>query len=680
MDYLIIMNILVPDSWLREYLETDATPQQIKNCLSLCGPSVEKITKVGNDFIYDIEITSNRIDMVSVYGIAREAVAILPRFQIDAKLKKLEVTAPPKPVTLLPMDISDPQKICNRILGIILEVKPMQPSPDFFKDRIEKSGVRSLNNLVDITNYVMLEVGHPCHVFDYDRVKTHKFIIRYAKKNEPIVTLDNKKYLLNEEDVIIDDGTEKVIDLPGIMGTENSVVTQSTRRIIFFIESNNPILIRKTSMRYGIRTMAAAINEKHPDPKLVKTAMLRGIELYEKIAGAKIVSELTDIYPHKTSPKEINVSAAFINERLGKELKEEEIVKILEALSFQVAKKGNNFVITPPSFRQFDVTIPEDIVEEVARIYGYHNLPSRLMTGEIPITDKPKILEFEEEIKHTLKYWGYTEVYNYSFISSELIKKSGLKTADHLKVANPLTEETEYMRTSLIPSMLETIVKNQPYKDNLRLFELAKVYQPQEGKLPNEVSILTISNQKSFYELKGVVEALMRELGISDINYKVPKSSQDFLGTWNHFWHPQQTISLNKIGKNLGYVGKIHPYLSNSFQIKNDLYLAVLNVELLAQIAKPSKKYTPILVYPAVIEDITIQYPTHTYIALIISEIYRTSSLIRNVNLLDRYNNAVTLRITYQNEKRNITNDEVKSIRLQVLQNLKEKFKARLKE
>ncbi len=712
------MNILIPDSWLRECLETDATPQQIKDCLSLCGPSVEKVNKVGNDFIYEIEITSNRVDMVSVVGIAREAAAILPRFGLKAKLKPFYSSSDPSAdgesrssrqarTSTLPMAVSDPQKICNRIMGIVMEVDTMKQSPMYVKERLEKSGVRSLNNLVDITNYVMLELGHPCHVFDYDRIKTHKFFLRFAMKNEPIITLDNKKYLLSDEDVIIDDGTGRVIDLPGIMGTENSVVNQKTKKIFFFIESNNPLYIRKTSMRYGIRTMAAAINEKHPDPKLVKTALFRGIELYQKLAGGKVAGEIIDIYPNKPKPVTIKTTVEFINERLGIKLKKEEITNILQSLGFnsQLTTHNSQLIITPPSFRQFDVTIPEDIVEEVARIYGYHNLPSRLMSGDIPITEKANNLETEEQIKLILKYLGYTEVYNYSFISRTLIEKSGLKTTNHLKVANPLTEEIEYMRISLVPSMLDTVFKNQPYSDNLQLFELANVYlTPQEKEavktpsrwrgndldswngggtkttvngLPNEIPLLAITNQKDFYELKGLVETLLAELGVTDFTTDPEVSPAS---TWSHFWHPQQTISLNKNGKNLGYLGKIHPQLANAFQIKNDLFLAVLNVELLAQIANPSKKYSPIPLYPPVIEDLTIQCLPQTYIGPIISQIYRTSSLIRNVYLQGRYKNAVTLRITYQHEKRNVTNDEVKSIRLQVLQNLKEKFKARLKE
>ncbi|MBI3379217.1 phenylalanine--tRNA ligase subunit beta [Candidatus Gottesmanbacteria bacterium] len=664
------MNILLPDSWLREYLKTDASPKEIKEFLSLCGPSVERIDQVDTDYVYEIEITSNRVDMASVYGIAREAAAILPRFKKGANLKTLKVRQSIKPKISLPMQISDPQKICNRIMAIVLEVDPMKPSPDFIKDRIEKSGVRSLNNLVDITNYVMLEIGHPTHVFDYDRIKTHSFLIRKAQKNEPIITLDGKKYLLDPEDVIIDDGTGRVIDLPGIMGTENSVVNSSTRRILFFIESNNSLLIRKTSMRYGIRTVAATINEKHPDPELVKTALLRGIELYQKHAAAKVASQVIDIYPNKPTLPKIKVSTEFINDRLGVELKTQEIINILKSLSFDVLN-STDLLITPPSFRQFDVTIPEDIVEEVARIYGYHNLPNRLMTGEIPITDKPKDLPIEAKIKTILKYWGYTETYHYSFVSKSLIAKSGLSPKDHLRVANPLTEEIEYMRGSLVPSMLETISKNQYYKNSLKLFELAKVYIPQKGNLPLEPSRVVIAEQTDFYKLKGTVNALLKELGMPDSKLVLEK---------NTFFHPQQSAGVTLNGDTFAMIGKLHPSLASAFSLKDDLFIASINVENLVKLANPIKHYTPIPHYPAVIEDLTLLLQPKTQIELIKSEIYKVSQLVKNVAAHDPYQNAITLRITYQDESKNLESADIKKVRELILSTLKSRYNIILKQ
>lgn len=674
------MNILIPDSWLREYLETNANPKQIKDCLSLCGPSIERLNTVKSDVVYDIEITTNRIDMASVYGIAREAAAILPRFGFKAKLKELKVKDPKIPDQIIPMEIFDPKNICNRIMGIVMNVEPMTESPKLMKDRIEKSGVRSLNNLVDITNYVMLEVGHPCHVFDYDRIKTHKFLLRKALKDESIITLDGKKYSLNTEDVIIDDGTGRVIDLPGIMGTENSVVTKNTRRIFFFIESNNPVLIRKTSMRYGIRTMAATINEKHPDPELVKTAMLRGIELYQQLAGGKTAGKLIDIYPNKSKPVTIKTTVEFINKRLGIELKKEEIITILDSLGFnhQSSTINHQLLVTPPTFRQFDCTIPEDIVEEVARIYGYHNLPAKLMYGEIPISDKPKILELEGQIKQMLKFWGYTEIYNYSFTSKETIEKANLKTSDHIRVANPLTSEIEYMRVSLVPTILENISKNQLYSDNLQLFEIAKIYVPKKDNLPFEIPVLVISNQNNFFKLKGIAGGILQEIGIMGAEEFIPEKDQDFAGTWKHFWHPGQIIALKTEGKILGYIGKVSPLILQNYQIKNGTYLAVLNLQILSELNIPLKQFIPISPYPPVIEDLTISFEKKIKIGEIILEIKNISPIISKVEIFDQYAKYITLRITYSSQ--NILNTEdVKAVREKILQTLKKKFNASLK-
>jgi phenylalanyl-tRNA synthetase beta chain len=666
------MNILIPDSWLREHLDTKATPKQIMDCLSLCGPSVERISKTGNDFVYDIEITSNRVDMASVYGIAREASAILPRFGIPAKLKEFKTNKPQEPKNILPMNISDPEKICNRILGIVMEVDQMKPSPVEIKTLIEKSGVRSLNNLVDITNYVMLEIGHPCHVFDYDRIKTHQFLIRFAQKNEPIITLDNKKYFLNEEDVIIDDTTGRVIDLPGIMGTENSVVNETTRRILFFIESNNPNIIRKTSMRYGIRTMAANINEKHPDVNLAKQAMEYGISLFEKLAGGKVASELIDIYPCKENIKTIEVARNFITKRLGIELSLTEISEILESLSFEISVNNDLLKINPPSFRQHDIQIPEDIVEEIARIYGYHNLPNNLMTGVIPITQKPLDLPLEEKAKTVLKFLGLTETYSYSMLSSELLKKTGLDTRNTLKISNPLTEELVYMRKSLIPQMLFNLSQNQKQKEKIAFFELSKTYIPQKDDLPVEDNYLCIGllNQ-DFLHLKGILEVLLEEIGIPCVNINPSLA--------NSFFQPEQAGEIVINNKTIGKIGNISQKLLNNFTITKNVALLELNFSNLVPFVSKNKKFLSISSHPPVLEDLALIIKPKTYIENLINTIKNINPLIKQAFLYDSFGNTRTIRIVYQNQNRTLTENDVKPIRENILQILKDKFGAQLK-
>jgi phenylalanyl-tRNA synthetase beta chain len=670
------MNILLPDSWLRKYLETKATSQQLMDCLSLCGPSFERMNSSADDVVYDIEITSNRVDMASVYGIAREAAAILPQFKIGAKIKDIELATYEKPQNLLPMSVSDPEKICNRIMGIVMTVEKMKDSPSLMKNRLEKSGVRSLNNLVDITNYVMLETGHPCHVFDYDRIKTHTFLIRCAKKNEPITTLDEKKYHLSEEDVIIDDGTGRVIDLPGIMGTQNSIVTKDTKRIFFFIESNDPVRIRKTSMRYGIRTMAATLNEKHPDPNLVKIALMRGIKLFQDEAGGQISGELIDIYPNPTQSRNITITSDFINSRLGIVLKPSEIQNILTSLNFQIRSSNDKEMeVTPPSYRQFDVSIKEDIVEEIARIYGYHNLPSVLMQGAIPLTQKPIDIPIEEKMKTILKYWGYTEIYNYSFISKQLIQKAALSQTDHIKVANPLTSDIEYMRTTLIPSVLQTVFENQKVSEKLDLFELSKTYQRPQKKdqLPQEESSLVIVSQNSLRHVKGIIFSLLEEFGIVDVVQILQKS-------WR-FGHPKQTVQLVSEVNNseLAFIGLLHPSLQSAFGITKPIYLAQVYIPNSLKLYNPNKKYVPIPNFPPCFENLSLITPVSMHYADMENVIKETSSFVEQVNLLEEYNNSITVSLRFQSRNHTLTKDELKQQREKILQNLDRKLGIKLK-
>jgi len=293
------MNIKILDSWLREYLKTKATPKEIGEKLSLTSLSVEKVEKYKSDFLYEMEITTNRPDLFSVTGIARETAAILPTFGIEAqflplRLKKEEYKGENK----VPVVINNDPRLVNRVSTVLMEVT-LGESPKKIKERLEASGIRSLNNLIDVTNYVMRVVGHPAHVFDFDRLNTQTLTIKEAREGEKITTLDEKNYTLNGGEIVAVDDKGKIVDLLGIMGLQNSVVNERTKRILYFIDNNEPYHIRNASMGLSIRTEAAALNEKGVDANLAMDAILYGIELFEKFANGKQVSEIIDIYPNK---------------------------------------------------------------------------------------------------------------------------------------------------------------------------------------------------------------------------------------------------------------------------------------------------------------------------------------------------------------------------------------------
>lgn len=649
------MNIKITHNWLKEYLETDATPEQIQKYLSLCGPSVESVTKTENDYIYDIEVTSNRIDTASVYGIAREAAAILPQYGIRAKLKQLLIPEPKKVEKSLPLSISDSSHLCRRILAIVIDTVSVKPSPQYMQDRLEAAGIRSLNNLVDVTNYVMTEIGYPTHVFDYDRIKTNTFILRYAKKNEEIITLDNKKYRLNEEDIIIDDGTGRVIDLPGIMGTENSVVTANTKRIIFFMESNNPTAIRKSSLRYGIRTVAATINEKSPDPETAKLALLRGIDLFQKVANGKVAGNIIDLYPTPQKIPAINLSYDFICERAGVAFKKQEIIRILKDLQFTILNESENtFSVKPPTFRAVDVTIPEDIIEEVARVYGYQNIP-----GELPpmvFIKQPKeselIFSGQSKIKYFLKHIGLHEVMNYSMLSKEMIEAYDYDPKKYLRLSNTISEEIEYMRRTLLMSLVRNLKDNEGKREELRFFEIAKTYFPRENNLPEETFKLGIAVNTDFSDLKGILDGLFRELHIKDIIIK--QSSEHMLFNKNL----QGEIYIGDIL--VCVFGQLNKKYELAQQLTKPAYFAQLGFEELIKAAKQYPKYRPINQFATVKLDLTIEMKKDMTYEQIKKKSFELSKLLEDIEVVTLYKNKLSLRFYFSSIEKNITEEIAK--------------------
>ena len=616
------MNIKITYNWLLEYLDTDATPYDIQKYLSLCGPSVESVEKVGSDYIFDIEITSNRIDTASVIGIDREACVILNRFGIKSKLKNVIIPKPNNVINTLPLIITDENKLCFRVVSVAMDNVITKNSPKYIKDRLEAIGIRSLNNIIDITNYVMIEYGHPTHVMDYDRIKTGKLIIRRAKKGETSVTLDGKKHNLDEQDVIADDGTGRIVDLLGIMGCENSVVTPDTKRVILFIESNNPHIIRHTSMKLGIRTVAATYDDKQVDSELTGVALNRLIQLFEELAEAKIASKLIDIYHEPKKPKSVSLKESDIERLIGVKIPKKESIEILSNLEFKlISDKNELLTFRVPSFRSHDINIPEDIIEEVARVYGYQNIPSVLQP--IVYVDQPKEMEdifvFQNRIKIFLKHLGLNEVINYSMISKNLILDSGLKIDDHLRLSNSISTDIEFLRISLLPSLYKNIKDNSGRKEFLKFFEIAKVYLPKKGDLPEEVYRLGIAVNTNYLNLKGIVEALARELN------------------------------------NSGSV-----FDKNSIQGKDGVYTIEIDLKWLINNSCTVPDYKPIHPYAVIKLDKTFDLsPNLTYEVILRSA--QQSKLLQKVEVLTLYKNKLTLRFYYSLPERNITEEEAKN-------------------
>ncbi len=646
------MNIRITYNWLLEYLDTDATPEELQKYLSLSGPSIEKVEKVGDDYAFEIEVTSNRVDMASVMGIAREASAILPQFGKRAALKKRDWSMPDFPSNALEVHMEDRDKLTDMDTAVVMEGLTVGESPVFIKERLEASGIRSLNNLIDITNYVMLEVGHPTHIFDYDRVGTGKLIFRKAKKGEKLMTLDGKEYVLTGDEVVIDDGTGRIIDLPGVMGTKNSVVTNETRKGIYFIDNLQARDVRRTSMTHGIRTMAATYNEKYPDPELTKYALARGLQLFKEYAGAQTLSKKFEIRHKNITPVTIEVTVDFVSSRMGVEMSEEKIVEILANLGFETKSENGSLCITPSTYRAGEVMIPEDIVEEVARIYGYHNLPAEVQATTY--VKQPKdiddLFSLTQKVKYFMKHVGYSEVMNYSLVSHELLAKADIPSEHSIKLKNPLSEEIKFLRSSLIPSLLMNLGDNEGKKDELRFFEIAKVYKPVAGDLPEEVFMLGIATNTSFADIKGATDALAKEMHLKQVEYK----KADLV-------HYSKGIAAQIVvdGETIGEIGQIKPVYQDRFGTEKKLYIAYFNFEELIKHYHLLSTYVSPIQYATIKLDLTVEANNKNF-EMIKKAASEASPLLQNMEYLGSFEKKMTLRFYFASREKNITEEDAK--------------------
>ena len=685
------MNILIPDSWLKEHLKTKATAKQIGEYLSLCSQSVEKITKVSNDWLYDIEITTNRPDCLSIYGIARELAAVLPRFSIPTKLLPLAISHQPLAIKDgLPLDVKITKpSLCPRFTALIFDNVVIKPSPKIVQERLEKSGIRAINNVVDISNYLMLALGQPMHTFDYDKIKGHKMILRESAGGEKITTLDGQIRPLSDGTIIIEDGEGRIIDLCGIMGGENSQVDKKTKKVLLFVQTYDPLKIRQTCQKLAFRTDAASRFEKGVDPEGVMIAMEKAIVMFEENCEAKIGSNLIDLYPNPPKPKKIKLDINLVNKIMGIEIPKNEIISILKSLGFSLTTNHQSLItIIVPHWRADDISIPEDLIEEIARIYGYHNLPSNLPPTVVLLQPKNNIFNWEEKAKEALKFWGFTETINYSMVSESLLKNWEINPEDCLKIANPLSDEWVYMRTSLIPSLLEVVNKDKQslffasLKDKTakaKIFEISNVYLPQNrDQLPEENLMLAgLMVDENFGHLKGLVEALLEEMGITDYKINAYELQKTFYGK---IFHPHRRAEVT-LGKNsLGIFGEIKKTLLSKLGIKQRIFIFDLDFKELAKCATDDKKYTPIAKYPPIIEDLSFIVSPKTYVGDIVQLIKSIDLIVQSVELIDTYEQTRTFRITYQDPNKTLTDKEVEKIRKEIIKKVEDKFRAKIKK
>ncbi len=631
------MNIPIPFSWIQDYVEIKMSPKEVAECFSLHSFNVEKIEYLNNDPIFEIEVTPNRADALSVIGIAREMAAVLPEDKVRKKsglLKPNSLPVFPKNIKNkdhLEVEIKNPNLVPH-FAAIILDKVKITSSPKFIAERLPKVGFEPINNIVDITNYLMIDKGQPMHAFDFDKIKKGKMILRESKKGEEIITLDGVKRILPSGIIVIEDGEGRLVDLCGIMGAENSEIDQNTKKVLLFIQVYNPTKIRKASMSLGHRTDAALRFEKGIDRNGVLPSLGETCRLVEKFAQGRISSDLISIVHQKSSPKKIAIDYSGINMIAGIDISKKRINSILKKLGFEV--KGGQAII--PSWRQGDIDINEDLAEEVIRVIGYHNIPTNLPLGIVPQTKENPSFYWEKVTRDFLKYAGFNEIYTYSLVD----KKDAGKKA--LEIANPLFKQMSHLKTSLTPGLVKVIKKNKGETEKIKVFELAHVYLDKgEKKLPEQPLRLALAVHKIDYlKFKGLIEALLEELGIS--------------------------------------MGKVAIKISES--ATDDILSFEINFSKLLKYATKNKKYRPISQFNSIKEDFTLKFPQGVLYEEVEKVIKESSKYLYSIDFKSCYKNFLTISIQYLNTKKQISSKEVKIIRAKTLKRLQSELNMKLKE
>lgn len=677
---------------------------EIKNATYKPGTPVAEAFGM-NDAILEIDnkSLSNRPDLWGHYGIAREVAALFNREVKVFKTKRLEDYKIATEKIKINLKVED-EKFCSAAMFVAVSGLTVGPSPAWLQQKLLAVGQRPINNVVDITNYIMFEMGKPMHAFDVRSLQNAKggidVVVRPAKEGEELTLIGGKKLVLNPSYQIVGN-KEVALSLAGIMGGENSGVTNDTTTVVFETAIFEASAIRKASTALGIRTDSSARFEKSLDSVLCLPSLERAVELIlECCPGAKVASSVAGIGGKKFYSPKIEIPVEFFKQKIGVEIPTKTIVNILTRLGFGVVEKKKDLIVTVPSWRATkDVSIAEDVVEEVLRMYGYDQVPSTMPTFSItpPVTNM--LRKLERLVGETLvKELAYTEVYNYSFVSGEQITKLGDDASKYLELDNPISKEKPYIRRNLLPNMIENIVKNIDAVPEMKIFEIGKVYHGEEAGprvsetsdelLPRQdvwVSIMYTNKKDStpFWEAKRAAEALIQKLNVKAVF--VPYASQEL-----HAWqHPARACTI-QIGETVvGRVYELHPTVAERFGLGARVGVCAFNLSTLNEmgVVGNTTVYKPVSLYPEVARDIAFVVAKGSAHDEILSALKGVDSLVTHVELFDVFSGknmpedkkSMAYRITFASAERTLVTEEVESVMKKIVSTLKEKFGAEVR-
>ncbi len=630
-----------------------------------------------NDVVFEYEITSNRVDCFSVIGIAREAAATFRKKFIPPVVTK---TGNDEDVNdYIKVTVKD-SELCPRYCARVVKNIKIGPSPKWMQRRLASVGIRPINNLVDITNYVMEEYGQPMHAYDLDTIAGREIIVRRAEKDEKFVTLDGQERQMDDTVLMICDG-EKSVGIAGIMGGENSMITDDVHTMLFEAACFDGTNIRKSGKKVGLRTDASGKFEKGLDPNNAEAAMNRACQLVEEMGAGEVVGGMIDVYGKKKEPVRVSFDADEINALLGTNISREDMISYFKMLGLEFDESAGEVIV--PTFRQ-DLLRMADLAEEVARFFGYDNIPTTLPDGEATTGKLSFKLRIEEVARNVAEFCGFSQGMTYSFESPKVFDKLMLAADSPLRraveIMNPLGEDYSIMRTTSLNGMLTSLATNYNRRNkNVRLYELGNIYLPKAlplTELPEERMQFTLGmyGDGDFFNMKGVIEDFFEKVGLHKKEIYQPDSGKPYL-------HPGRQANIVYDGKIVGYLGELHPDVADSYGIGERAYIAVIDMPEIVERATFDRKYTGIAKYPAVTRDISMVMPKEILVGQVEEIIEKNGGAnLESYRLFDLYEGAqiktgyksVAYSIVFRAKDKTLEDAEVSEVMEKVLKALEE--------
>ncbi len=636
-----------------------------------------------NDSVVEFEITSNRADCLSIIGMAREVSAT---FNKPLKIKDVVVKEESKNITTEMISVNiENKELCNRYCARVIEDIKIEPSPQWIRRRLTSAGIKPINNIVDITNYVMIEYGQPLHAFDLDEIQDNNIIVRNATLGEKVLGLDGVERKLTEDILVIADN-KQAIGIAGIIGMENTKTNSKTKTILLESANFNGTSIRLASKKLGIRTDASGKFEKGLDAELAEKALNRATELIVSLGYGKACQGIVDEYVNKKDIAKVPFNANDINNLLGTNIEKEEMISILNKLEIKIE---DDYVVSP-SFRS-DLERMADIAEEVARIYGYNKIPTTLSKSSKTVGKLTENQKLVRKIRNIMTSQGFYEIMNYSFESEKVFDKLNIIKDSHLrnviKITNPLGEDFSAMRTTTLNGMLNSLSENISKRvESCQLFEIGKIYLPKKlplEELPIERNILTIGmyGKADFYDIKGVIENILCTLNIKNIDFTPDKNIT--------YLHPGRAATAHIDGERILEVGEVHPIVLDNYGLKTRVYVAEVNIDLLVKYSNSKIKFKELAKYPASTRDLAMLVKDDILvrdIELAIKE--KAGKNLECIDLFDVYQGeqidkgykSIAYSLTFRADDKTLTDEEISSAMKNILKNLEAKLNVTLRK